>query len=127
VIHHDEQWRFAMATPVALRRDFTGPQLRMAPKQTKDVPGIAAMVDDVRLGGEDSVRQPVAPHELPDILDRVEFGRFRRQRHERNVWWHWEHLRDVPSRLIENENGVRAGRNCGGDLFEMQGHRLGVI
>ncbi len=32
----------------------------------------------------------------------------------------------MPSRLIENENGVRAGRHCSGDLLEMQGHRLGI-
>ena len=36
MIYHDERWRFATAAPVVLRRDFTGSQLRMAAKQTKD-------------------------------------------------------------------------------------------
>jgi len=41
MIHHDEQRRFAMATPVALRRDFTGPQFRIAAKQTGMRPSAA--------------------------------------------------------------------------------------
>lgn len=36
------------------------------------VPGEAAVVDDVVVGLEDAVRQPVVAHELPDGLDRVE-------------------------------------------------------
>ena len=39
-------------------------------------PGEAALVEDVGVGYEDSVRQPVVAHELPDILDRIEFGHF---------------------------------------------------
>ena len=33
------------------------------------VPGVAAVIDDVVVGGEDAVRQPVFAHELPDVLD----------------------------------------------------------
>jgi hypothetical protein len=33
------------------------------------------VVDDVVIGCEDAVRQPVVAHELPDILDRVELRR----------------------------------------------------
>ena len=41
------------------------------------VPGEAAVVDDVIVGFEDAVRQPVVTHELPDVLDRP-FDRLRR-------------------------------------------------
>ena len=44
------------------------------------VPGEAAMVEDVVVGFENAVRQPVVAHELPDVFDRVELGAFRRQR-----------------------------------------------
>jgi len=39
---------------------------------------------------------------------------------------HGQRFRDVPSSLIENQDGVRARRNSRGDFFKMQGHRLGV-
>jgi hypothetical protein len=45
------------------------------------VPGVAAVIDDVVEGFENSVRQPVLPHELPDIFLAVEFGRAWRQLH----------------------------------------------
>lgn len=34
------------------------------------VPGLPAVVDDVVVGDEDAVGEPVVAHELPDILDR---------------------------------------------------------
>ena len=43
------------------------------------VPGMAAMVDDIVVGLEDPVGQPVVAHELPDVLDRVQFRTFWRQ------------------------------------------------
>src|SRR5680860_1161954 len=36
------------------------------------VPGVAAMIEQVVVGLEDPVRQPVVAHELPDVLDRVQ-------------------------------------------------------
>ena len=36
------------------------------------VPGVAAVVENVAVGGEDAVGEPVFADELPDILDRVE-------------------------------------------------------
>ena len=35
-------------------------------------------------------------------------------------------MRQVPSGLVEQEHGVRAGRDGGGDLGQVQVHRLGV-
>jgi hypothetical protein len=37
----------------------------------KPVPGLAAGVEDVLVGVEDAVRQPVLAQILPDVLDRV--------------------------------------------------------
>ena len=37
------------------------------------VPGVAAMIEDDVVGIEDAIGQPIFAHELPDILDRVEF------------------------------------------------------
>jgi hypothetical protein len=44
------------------------------------IPSVAAVIDDIVVGFEDSVREPVVAHVLPDIFDRVEFRAFRRQR-----------------------------------------------
>lgn len=49
------------------------------------VPSKAAMVDDIFVGFEDAVREPVIAHELPDILDRIELWAPWRQWHQRDV------------------------------------------
>ena len=36
------------------------------------VPGVAAVIEDGAIGGEDSVGEPVIAQELPNVLDRVE-------------------------------------------------------
>ena len=54
------------------------------------VPGFAAMVDDVVVGFEDAVGEPVVAHELPDVFGRVQLRTFGRQRHERDVLRHDE-------------------------------------
>ena len=43
------------------------------------VPGFAGEIDDIVVGLEDPVGQPVVAHELPDVLDRVQFGGSGRQ------------------------------------------------
>ena len=90
------------------------------------VPCLAAVVDEIVVGFEDAVREPVVAHELPDVFDRVELGAFRRQRDDGDVWWHDEARRQVPAGLIDQEDGVGAGRDGLGDLDQMQVHRLGV-
>ena len=84
------------------------------------------MVDDVCVGCEDAVREPVVAHELPDVFDRVKLGAFRRQGDEGDGGGYGEMFRHVPSGLIEEEHGVAAGGDLLGDLGEMQAHRLGV-
>ena len=66
------------------------------------VPGLAAVIDDVVVEGEDAVRQPVVANELPDILDRVEFGAFGRERDDADVGRHIEFSGHVPTRLIHS-------------------------
>jgi hypothetical protein len=46
---------------------------------------VQAVVDDVVVGCEDPVRQPVIAHELPDILHRVELGRAGREEDDGDV------------------------------------------
>ena len=90
------------------------------------VPGEAAVVDDVVIGFEDAVREPVIAHELPDILDRVELGASRRQRQQGDVGRHDQFGRTVPSGLIKDDDSMGTGRHVEGDLFEMHAHRLAV-
>lgn len=40
----------------------------------EDIPGLAAVVEDVGVGFKDAVAEPVVAHELPQVLDRVKFG-----------------------------------------------------
>ena len=75
---------------------------------------------------KDAVRQPVLPHELPDVLLGIEFWRTRRQRQKRDVVWNLERLGAMPAGLIEDENGVSAGADFGCDLVEMKLHGFGV-
>jgi hypothetical protein len=54
------------------------------------VPCLAAVIDEVVIGFEDTVGEPVVAHELPDVLDRVELGAFRWQGDNGDVGWHDE-------------------------------------
>jgi len=45
----------------------------------KGIPGVAAMIDDIVVGFEDAVREPVVAHVLPDVFNGIEFRAFRRQ------------------------------------------------
>jgi hypothetical protein len=84
------------------------------------------MVDEIVVGCEDAIGEPVVAHELPDIFLGVEFGAFGRQRNEGDVVRHGETSRHVPAGLIDQEHGVGARRHGFGDRDEMQVHRLGI-
>jgi len=90
------------------------------------VPGEATVVDDVIVGFEDPVGEPVVAHELPDVLDRVELGASRRQRQQGDVGGDDQLGRPVPSGLIKDDDGMGAGCYVEGDLFKMHAHRLTV-
>ena len=90
------------------------------------VPGLAALVEDVGIGLEDPVAEPVLAHELPEVFDRVQFGRFRRQGQQGDVAWDLKRLREVPSGLVDDDDAMSAGRDRGRDLPEMERHRRGI-
>jgi hypothetical protein len=90
------------------------------------VPSVAAMVDEIVVGFEDAVREPVVAQKLPDVFDRIELGAFWRQRNDGDICGHDEAGRQVPASLIDQEDGMGSGRNRFGDLCKMQVHRLAV-
>ena len=51
----------------------------------KGIPGVTAVIDDIVVGFEDAVREPVVAHILPNIFDRIELRAFRRQRDNGDV------------------------------------------
>ena len=51
------------------------------------VPGVTTVIDDIVERFKDTVREPVLPHELPDVFLAVELGRARWQRQERDIAW----------------------------------------
>jgi len=54
---------------------FTGSDRHDFPRLVDElVPSITAVVEDIRVGLEDPVREPVVADELPDVLDRVQLG-----------------------------------------------------
>ena len=63
---------------------------------------------------------------LPDVLDRVELGRTRRQEDRRDVVGHVELARGVPSGPVEDENGVGALGDVARDFVEVELHHVGV-
>jgi hypothetical protein len=90
------------------------------------VPCLTAMVDEMVVGFEDAIGEPVVAHELPDVFNRVELGAFRRQGDDGDVGRHDEARRHVPAGLIDQEHGVGSWCDHLGDLREVQVHRLGV-
>src|SRR5713226_3609822 len=107
--------------PVAQADRHDGPRL-----VDELVPGVAAVVEDIVVRPEDAVGDPVVANELPDVFDRVEFGRFGRQRQQGDVGGDVEPGREMPAGLIEQQNGMRARRDGLGDFGQMQRHRGGV-
>jgi len=84
------------------------------------------MFDDVVVGREDAVGQPVIAHELPDVFHRVELGRARRQGDDGDIAGHLELCGGVPSGLIHDENRMGIGRDGLGYLGKVQAHGSGV-
>ncbi len=71
------------------------------------------MIDDVVVGTEDAVGQPVVAQELPDILDRIEFGRSGRQGEDGDIGGPVELAGGVPAGLVHDQDGVGAQRDGG--------------
>ncbi len=90
------------------------------------VPGLTACLNDVVVGCEDQVRQPIVPDELPDVLDGIEFWRSGWQRHQGDVFRYIEFRGQMPTRLIKDNHGVGAWGNGSADHGEMLLHRVGI-
>ena len=90
------------------------------------VPGEAALVEDVVAGFEDAVRQPVVAPELPDVLDGVALGAFRRERQQGDVGRDDKTRREMPACLVKDQHSMSAGRHDGGYFGEMQRHPFGI-
>ena len=84
------------------------------------VPGVAAVIDESVGVEKDTVGQPVVPHELPDVLLRVELGALWRQRHDGDVGRHHEFRREVPSGLVEQQGCMASWGDIGRDSREGQ-------
>ena len=82
------------------------------------------MVEDVWVGREDPVRQPVVAHELPDVFHWVQLGGFGRQEQERDVGRDHEPAGLMPAGLVEQDDSVSAGGDRLRDLGEVQAHAL---
>ena len=79
----------------------------------KAIPGEAGMVDDIGVGFEGADREPVVPHELPDVLDGIELWGAGREPHQCDVFRDIELVGGMPAGLIEEDDGVGAGRHLG--------------
>lgn len=88
------------------------------------VPGLAAMFQDILVGSENSIGEPVVAHELPDIFHGVELGRFWRQGEDSDVGRNDELRRHMPAGLIDKEHSMSARGDGFGDLGHMQCHRF---
>ena len=90
------------------------------------VPSVAAVVDDVVVGFEEAVGEPIVAHELPDVFLRVQLGAFGGQRDQGDVRRGAQLAGKMPPSLIDEDCGVSARGDLRGDLGEVQVHRLGV-
>jgi hypothetical protein len=63
---------------------------------------------------------------LPEVLDWIELGAFRRQGNDGDIDWNDQSSGQMPSGLIDQKDGV--GSWCDGfsDFRQMQVHRLGI-
>ena len=84
------------------------------------------MVDDIVERFEDPVREPIVAHELPDIFLRIQFRAFGWQRDQRDVRRDVQAAREMPPGLIDENDGVCARRDLGGDFGQVEAHRFAV-
>jgi len=90
------------------------------------VPGITAMIDDLVIGFEDAVGEPIVPHELPDVFDRVELWAFGWQRDDADIVRYDERGGHMPPGLIHEQYGMGARCHGSSNFGKMQVHRVGI-
>src|SRR5438552_17033429 len=64
------------------------------------VPGKAAVIDDLVIGLEYEIGEPVVAAELPDVFDRVELGRSTVRRAQWRCLWHTAQRNPLPARHL---------------------------
>ena len=69
------------------------------------------MIEDVAVGGEDPVGDPVLAHELPDVLHGVQLRGFGRERHQGDVVRDHQPPRLMPAGSVHKTEGVGARRD----------------
>ncbi len=84
------------------------------------------MVDDIVVGFEYPVRQPVVAHELPDVLDRIEFRAFRWQGQQGDIVGDRQIGGEMPSGLVHQEDRVGTRGHGEGNLLKVQHHGGGI-
>jgi hypothetical protein len=91
------------------------------------VPGVAASVEDCVVGVEDAVAQVISAKELPDVFDRVKFGAIGRQGEQADIVGQPQPAAAlVPASAVEDQDGVRTGRDLSADFGQVDVHRLGA-
>jgi hypothetical protein len=75
--------------------------------------------DNIVVGFEDAVGEP-------EVLNRVELRRLRRQWQDRDVGGHDKVVRHVPSRLVHDEDDMRVIDHVSGDFCQVLGHGVGI-
>ena len=90
------------------------------------VPCIAGGVNDCGVVLEHLVGEVVGSQVLPDVLDRVQLGRFGWQQDYGEVFGHDQFSGAVPSSTIHQDNGAGVAGDVFADLVEMQLHGFGI-
>jgi len=93
----------------------------------EEVPGIAAGFHDVVVCLPHPQAQLVAPQVLPDIFDRVQLRRIRRQLDEGYIAGHFEiATRPMPPGAVDDKSRVRTWHHGFADLFKMLVHGVDI-
>ena len=70
------------------------------------VPGLAYDVDDIVIGFEHAIREPVGANVLPDVFDRVQVRALGWQGQQGEIVGDDEGVRAMPARAVEDEHGM---------------------
>ncbi len=90
------------------------------------VPGITAMIENLNVGFEDAVGEPIISHELPDVFDGIEFWAFGWQRNDADILGYDECGSHMPPGLIHEQYGMGTRRHVSSDFSKVQVHRVGI-
>ena len=90
------------------------------------VPSITAMIDNLVVGFEDVVGEPIIPHELPDVFDGIEFRAFGWQRNDADIRGYDKRGGHMPPGLIHEHDGMATKRHSSSDFSKMQVHRVRI-